>query len=89
MSVLPFRYVITYHIVHGEQVVLAALMVDLGHPPLRHAGLVPASTVPHIHRPLGKLRGGCRYKAGMTVEADRVTAPPSYAMAFLFAERDI
>jgi len=32
----------------------------------RHAGLVPASTVPHIHRPLGKRRGGCRHEAGMT-----------------------
>jgi len=31
----------------------------------RHAGLVPASTVQHIHRPLAKRRGGCRHRAGM------------------------
>jgi len=32
----------------------------------RHAGLVPASTVPHTHRPLASPHGGPRDEPGVT-----------------------
>jgi len=40
----------------------------------RHAGLVPASTVPHTQRPLVKYHGGCRDEPGMTKRKAQSTA---------------
>ena len=37
--------------------------------PVRHAGLVPASTCSRIPRSSSERRGGCRHKAGVTVAA--------------------
>jgi len=39
----------------------------------RHAGLVPASTVPHTHRPLASRHGGPRDEPGVT-RVERSTA---------------